>query len=239
MLALVLSIGLSVQQAPCSRAATDLVAEASVRAADFDLPASAERLRTVVLQGCTSAEVAALYVRGLVDAREAFRQGGPPESLVRVRQAIAALEAIAQGRPGPAAIARLVLHAAAAAAQSERDEMRLYIESALRMETVQRAANQPGAPLVTAAEMAGDLWLQVHRYEEARLAYMDAAQQIGSTPRIVSGLARAAARLNDAPAACAAFRGLIERWGGRQAEPPEIGEARAYLAQPVCGPGGP
>jgi hypothetical protein len=239
MLALALGLSLSFQQAPCPPEATDLVAEASVRAAEFDLPAAAEQLRAAVSQGCTSAEVAALYVRGLVDAREAFRQGGPPESLIPVRRAIAALEAIAQSRPGPAAIARLVLHAAAAAAQSERDEMRLYLESAIRMETLQRAASQVGAPLVTAAEMAGDLWLQVHRYEEARQSYADAARQVGSTPRVLAGLARAAVRLNDAAAACANYGMLLARWSAPRSEPPEIIEARAYLAQPMCTPASP
>lgn len=234
MLALTLGIALFAVQKPCPPDAMALMAEASVRAAEFDLPAAAEQLRVAVAQGCTSAEVAAFYVRGLLDAREAFRQGGSPESLVQVQDAIGALDAIAQSRPGPAAIARLVLHAAAAAAQSERDEMRLYLESAIRMETLQRAASQPGAPVVTATEMAGDLWLQVHRYEEARQAYADAARQAGSTPRVLAGLARAAARLSDAPAACTAFRSLVEQWGVRQAEPPEISEARAYLRGPTC-----
>jgi len=234
MLALTLGIALSAAQSPCPPDAMALIAEASVRAAEFDLPVAAEQLRVAVAQGCTSAEVAAFYVRGLLDAREAFRQGGSPESLVQVRYAIGALDAIAQSGPGPAAIARLVLHAAAAAAQSERDEMRLYLESAIRMETLQRAASQPGAPVGTATEIAGDLWLQVHRYEEARQAYMAAVQQVGRTPRVLAGLARTAARLNDAPAACAAFRSLIEGWGVRQAEPPEIIEAQAYLRGPTC-----
>jgi hypothetical protein len=226
-------------QAPCPPEATGLVAEASVRAAEFDLPAAAEQLRAAVAQGCTTAEVAALYLRGLVDARKAFRQGGPPESLIPVRNAIVALDAIAQSRPGPAAIARLVLHAAAAAAQSERDEMRLYLDSAIRMETLQRAASQPGAPVIVAAEAAGDLWLQVHQYEDARRAYTDAAAQVGMTRRVTAGLGRAAARLNDAAAACAAYRTLLAQWEARQAEPPEISEARTYLRGRACTPAGP
>ena len=239
MLALAVGLSLAAQQVLCLREATQLVAEASVRAADLDLRAAAERLDAAVEQGCVGARIAALYVRGLVDSREAFRQGGPPEALVPVRQAIASLEAMAQGSPGPAEIARRLLQASAAAAQSERDEMRLYLESAVRLETIQRAAGEPGAPLVAAAETAGDLWLQVHRYEEARQSYADAAEQVGRTPRVLAGLARAAARLNDAPAACSAFHSLVERWGDRPAEPQEIGEARAYLRGPACAPARP
>lgn len=233
MLALSFTVVMSAQL-PCAPDVAAAIDQAAVRAAELDLPAAAEQLRTAVGRGCTSAEVAALYVRGLVDAREAFRQGGAPASLAPVRQAIASLGAIAQNHPGQAEIARLTLHAAAAAAQSERDEMRVYLESAIQLELLQRAAGQPGAPVVTAVETAGDLWLQVHRYDEARRAYTDAAAQVGMTRRVAAGLGRAAARLNDTAAACAAYRALLARWEARRAEPPEIAEARTYLRGPAC-----
>lgn len=231
MLALALAALLLATQAPCPLGAAALAGDAAARAAEFDLAGAAEQLEAATRLGCASTAVAALYVRGLVDAREAFRQGGAPESLTPVRQAIEALERLAQG--GPADIARLMLHAAAAAAQSERDEMRLYLESAAQMESVQRAAGQPGAPVVSAAEVAGDLWLQVHRYEEARQAYLEAAQQAGTTPRVLAGLARVAARLNDTASACAGFQKLVDLWGARPAMPAEIVEARMYR-QDAC-----
>ena len=71
-----------------------------------------------------------------------------------------------------------MLQAAAAAAQSEREEMRLYLDTAIRMETLQRAAGLAGAPIIAAAETAGDLWLQVHRYDEARRAYDEASERV-------------------------------------------------------------
>jgi hypothetical protein len=140
---------------------------------------------------------------------------------------------MAKGRPGPAEIARLTLHGAAAAAQTERAEMRLYLESAMTMESLQHAAGQPGAP-VTAAEAAGDLWLQVHQYDDARRAYAAAEAQVGLTRRVAAGLARAAARLNDAATACASYAMLLARWPAGQTEPAEIAEARNYLAQSSC-----
>lgn len=239
MLALVLGTFLSSMQGPCPAEAAALVDDAAGRAAEFDVAGAAERLEGAAARGCGSAEVAALYVRGLVDAREAFRQGGSPESLAPVRQAITSLARIAQGRAGPAEIARLMLHAAAAAAQSERDELRLYLESALRMEALHRAAGQPGAPVIAAAETAGDLWLQVHRYEEARRAYLQASEQAGLTPRTLAGLARVAARLNDTAAACAGFRQLLGVWGSRWALPAEIVEAYMYLTEAKCATPGP
>jgi hypothetical protein len=211
------------------RDVASLMTEASVRATEFDLAGAFELAETAASRGDPNARVAALYVRGLLDAREAFRDGGPAGALAPVREAIATLQTIAQGRPGSTEIARLTLQAAAAAAQSERDEMSLYLETALEMEALQRVAGLPGAPLVSAAEVAGDLWLQVHRYEDAQRVYGEAIARIGSTLRILSGLARTARRLDDMPAACGSYRRLLEAWGRRPGLPVEIAEARAYI----------
>jgi hypothetical protein len=212
-----------------ARDVPSLVTEASVRADEFDLAGAFALLTAAASRGDVAAQVAALYIGGLLDAREAFLEGGPATAVAGIHDAIMSLQAIATGRPGSAEIARLTLHAAAAASQSERDEMSLYLETALEMESLQRMARLPGAPLVSAAEVAGDLWLQVHRYEEARRAYTEAAARVGSTLRILSGLARTARRLDDTPAACASYRRLLDAWGGRPGLPVEIAEARAYV----------
>jgi hypothetical protein len=236
MLVLAITLGALSAQAPCRPTANALLDEAAKRAAAFDLPGAAAKLRDPTGRGCTDVELSALYVQGLLDAREAFRQGAPPAALEPVYRAIARLDALAGGRSGPAEIARRVLHAAAAAAQSERDEMRVYLEAAERMERLQRAAGQPGAPVVSAAEIAGDLWFQVHQYENARRAYAAAATEVGATPRGLAGSARTAAKLGDVTGACAAFRELVQRWHSASALPPEIVEARAYLDQHACSP---
>jgi hypothetical protein len=229
MFALALSALLSATQPGCGTEATALLARASARAAEFDLEGASQQLETDIAGRCEAAQIARLYVGGLIAAREAFRQGGPPELLEPVRQAITSLDAIAKGRPGPAAVARLVLQAASAAAQSERDEMGLYLDSAIHMESLQHTAGQPGAPLVSAAEAAGEFWLQLHGYEAARGAYSLAAAQKGFTMRVLAGLGRSAERLADMPGACAAFRQLLEAWGSRPAQPIPISDARAYL----------
>lgn len=206
-----------------------LITESTVRATEFDLQGALDLLTIAATRGDAGAQVAALYIRGLLDARESFRQGGSAESLKPVHDAITTLGEISRGRPGAAEIARLMLHAAAAAAQSEREEMRLYVESATQMESLQQTAGLGGAPLVSAAELSGELWLQVHRYEDARRAYEQAAERAGSSLRILAGLARAARRLNDMPAACSAYRMLLDAWSARPGLPLEIAEARAYL----------
>lgn len=203
--------------------------ESSGRATEFDLPGALNLLTAAAGRGDGNAQVSALYLGGLLGAREAFRQGGGPEALAPVHAAITSLAAISKGRPGVADIARLILHAAAAGAQGERDEMRLYIESAVHMESIQRAAGLDGAPLVSASELAADLWLQLHQYDEARRAYAGAAERVGSTLRILSGLALSARRLNDMPGACAAYRKLVDGWGTRPGTPFEIADARDYL----------
>jgi hypothetical protein len=219
-----------------NRDTATLVTEASIRATEFDLPAASTLLRAAAARGEPDAQVAALYTQGLVDAREAARLGGTAESLAPVRAAIASLETISKGRPGTAEIARLMLHAAAAAAQSERDEMRLYIESGTRMEAIQLAAGMSGAPLVTASETAGDLWLLVHRYNEARRAYDEAGERLGSTLRILAGRARAARGANDVTGACEAYRSLLDAWAARPGLPVEIAEARVYSSGFCSGP---
>jgi hypothetical protein len=232
MLAPILGTLLALPQASCLPPAGNLYTEASVRASEFNLPAALDLLHAAA--GCDITSVATVYVQGLLDARDAARVGGTAESLVPVRHAIDVLELLGRNRRGPAEIARLVLQAAAAATQSERGEMRLYIETAVRMEALQRAAGEEGAPVVTAAEMAGALWLQVDRYEEALLAYSEAARLLGPTPQLSLGLARAAVRLGDSMSACASYRTVVDRWTAPAPEPPEVVEGRAYLTRPEC-----
>jgi hypothetical protein len=190
MLTLLVAVTLSGAQ-PCSQAA---VREAAARVQAFDLAGALERLHERAASGCQDLEVAMLYLGGLSAAIEAYKQGGSEESLVPVREAIGELDKISGQRPGPSEVARLVLIAAAAAAQSEREEMGAFLTHAVAMESLQFAAGQPGAPVISAHEVAGELWLQVHRFDDARAAFERAIAQVGTTPRITAGLARASAR---------------------------------------------
>lgn len=217
----------------CSGEAADRIERAVAAGEAFDLRTAAELFERAAILGCDDAALSARYLRGWLAAAEAARQGGDPLSLEPVRQAAADLERRAAGRPGVAEIARLLLTAAAAAAQSERGEMALFLDQALHVESLQRAAGEPLLPLLAADEAAGDLWLQVHRYEEARAAYVEAARH-RITPRIMLGLARAARRLMDVAAACFEYRRLEGWWGGRPDPPGEVLEARAYLQTPGC-----
>ena len=218
------------QTSPCAGDARATAREAAERAQALDLAGAVQLYATAAAAGCPDAEVAAIYLRGLADAIDAYRSGGSEDALRPVKTAVAALEGRGASRPGQAQIARFVLLAASAAAQSERDEMALLIDHAIRLESLQFAAGQPGAPGVTAHEIAGDLWLQVHRYEEARDAYRRAENRLGRRIRSMLGLARTAARMKDTAEACRAYADFLARWGsGAPAEPSPESEARAFV----------
>jgi len=227
---ILLLLAVAFGQSPCRESAAS-IATATERVAVLDLQGATMRLAGDLT--CVETAVAYWYLHGLIAAREAYRYGGSPESLEPVKLAIAQL-ASRTALSTSAEIARVVLLAASAAAQSERAEMGLFLEHALNLEQQQRSAGLPGAPLVTAHEVAGDLWLQVHRFEDARDAYMTAAEQIGPTRRVTLGLARTAVRLGDVPASCERYRALAAGWPQSEREPPELTEARTFLRRSEC-----
>jgi hypothetical protein len=223
------------QPLPCRADAAQHVAAAVARGDVFDLIGAANAYFTAAAKGCVEADVPGHYLRGLMAARDAHAAFAAPGSLAPVRDAIALIDARGGTVPGLPQIARLVLQAAAAAAQSERAEMALFLDQAIQLEALQLEAGQPPLPVVTAHEAAGDLWLLVRDYENARRAYLRAAERLGTTPRIRLGLARVAARVNDGLNACRQFRAFVWWWGARTGEPPEVAEARQYLMRPACG----
>lgn len=224
-------IAVALAQSPCATHSA-LMAAAVERAAVFDLKGATTRL-SEGMKDCPQTAVAYWYVHGLIAARDAYRYGGSPESLEPVKLAMAELESRA-GEVRAAAIARVVLQAASAAAQSEREEMGLLLEYALGLEGKARAAGLSGAPIVSAYEVAGDLWLQVHRFDDARRAYVTAVEQVGSTRRVIFGLARTALRVGDLPAACDHYRTLVSGWPKAGGEPSELTEARMFLRRSEC-----
>jgi hypothetical protein len=219
----------------CSAAAQALIEQASTRAEEFDLPGALTLLKEAASDaGCDEAGARFEYVEGLLGAKEAARHGGTVDSLRDVRSAVHALLWRAERKGGAWEVASVALQATIAASQYEREEMGVYLQHATHMELLQLAAGQRGVPLISALELAGDLWLQVHRFEDARQAYQRAMMHLGRTGRIALGLARAAARLQDERAACADYRRLLDWWGTRTTTPPEIEEARVYLASARC-----
>jgi hypothetical protein len=144
---LVLSL---LQELRCGADAAQHVATAVARGERFDLTGAANGYFAAASKGCAEATVPGHYLRGLVAAQAAHAQFGSRESLVPVRDAIALIDARGGTAPGLPQVARVVLQAAMAAAQSARPEMALLLDHAVRLEALQLEARQPALPVVTA-----------------------------------------------------------------------------------------
>lgn len=223
------------QDSACRGEAARHIADAVRLGESFNLIGAAAAYEAAAQSGCETARVAAVYVRGLVAAREADAQFGSAAALQPLKQAIAVLEPRTAADPVGRAM-QAVLMAAIPAAQNERPEMTLRIEEMLRMESLQLEAKQPPLPVVSAHEAAGYLWLQLHLYDEARRAFDAAAQRVGRTSHVLLGLARSARGRFDVTAACGEYARLLAWWGDRTETPAEIIEARDYVNQPLCIP---
>jgi hypothetical protein len=211
-----------------------IVAKAAARAEAFDLRGALEVVHTAT--DCDEAAGAAEYLEGLLGAAEAVAHGGTVDSLREVRSAIHALSRRSEQGNRRWEAASIALRAVAAASQQERAEMAVYLAEAMRVEALLLTAELPGAPLITVHELAGDLWLQVHQFEDARAAYLRAGAFVGYTPRVRLGLARTADRLDDVAGACGEYRALLEWWDGapRTTTPSEIVAARARAQALRC-----
>jgi hypothetical protein len=205
---------------------------AALRGESFDLPGALEAARAA--GDCDEAGGSIELLEGLLAAPAAVSTGGTTDSLRDLRSAANALSRRAEGGERRWEVASMMMRAVAAASQHERGEMAIYLAEATRIEGVLQAAKMPRVPLISAHELAGELWLQVHRFEDARTAYQKAEQAVGRTGRVRLGLARAAVRLVDRQSACREYRSFMEWWGGRSDTPPEVAEARTFLAS-SCG----
>lgn len=146
-------------------------------------------------------EVQRLAMEGWVAARELAPRGGALELLGPVNLRLRALD----GLPGVAArYADVAIRAAVSAAQDERDEMEVFLAHARDLSDTMALAGAPAQWPLPIDELAGELWLEVDRYTEARDAYLRATR-VKPTANAWVGLARASDRLGDLVAACAAY----------------------------------
>jgi hypothetical protein len=143
---------------------------------------------------------------GWSEARKLAAAGGAVELLGPVKRALEELELLKDGDLSlEVEYAQTAIRAAVAASQDERPEMELLLTHARdlseRMADRDRRAQWP-RPFNL---LAGELWLEVDRYEEARRAFERAVKADGSA-EAWAGLARAQARLGNTAEACNAYR---------------------------------
>ena len=210
--------------------------EASARAAAVR---SGRRRRSLLhgaaQRGDVAPQLAAVYLRGLIDAREALRQGGSPEAWRRYVEAIASLEF---DREGPARLRGDRASAAPGCRRRGAERARrdaLYLDTAIRMETLQRAAGQPGAPVIAAARGGRRSLAAGASLRRARArSTTQAAEARGTLLGPRGPGARGSAALNDSGRVRRVSHPARSTGERVQAEPPEIADARTYLRRLVC-----
>lgn len=151
---------------------------------------------------CAALNLARLSLLAYHEARAVAALGGPVERQGPVRRALAALNDLRGGSLDlEVEYADTAIRAAIAAAQDERPEMELLLtharDLAERLSDRSRRAVWP-RPFNL---LAGELWLEVDRFEEARAAF-ERAVKADAGPVAIVGLARALARLGRHEEAC-------------------------------------
>ena len=201
-----LSIQLGAMQSPggCAAADVQAVRDAEVMVLRGDEANAQERLATRPdAAACEPRQLAILAWRGWREARALAPLGAAEEHMGPVRATLETLQALRERRESAleAEYADTCIRAAIAAAQDERPEMELLLtharDLAERLQLRDRRANWP----LPFNLVAGDLWFEVDRYDEARAAYERAAQADPSAIALI-GLARTQARLGRVDAAC-------------------------------------
>jgi hypothetical protein len=188
-------------------------AMAHAYAGDFAEAARTVRDAYAAEPECAPLVVASWAWHGWMSAVSASAAGGAPEALAGVRAALEILEAPDPPvRPGRAYAAALV-HAAQAAAQQERDEMRVWLEHAGGLSKRLLPEELPWPLPHAIAE--GELWLSIGDAELAEAAFGRALAD-GDIAVALRGVARARV-LRDAAGSCAPFRRALELVAGRPA----------------------
>lgn len=186
----------------------------------LDGPRTTERLDDT----CVGDKLIRSTLRGWRSARELVSDGGVGERLAPTMTIVdEELELLRHGNLAlEAEYAQTAIKAAIAAAQDERPEMALLLAHARDLSERLVARNRRALWPRPFNLLAGELWLEVDRYEDARLAF-ERAVRADPSPLALVGLARALARLERRAEACAAYARLGDQAGQFR------NEAREYL----------
>jgi tetratricopeptide (TPR) repeat protein len=212
---------------PCTefeRRALDSTEQFAASGDDRDLATGLVERLALPEGACPEMRLARSTLLAWIDARALEAKGGAPELLGTVTKLLTEIESM-RDRDVTLEVeyAQTTIRAAIAAAQDERPEMELLLTHARdlseRLAARRRRARWPH-PFNT---LAGLLWLEVDRYEEAQRAF-ERTLAAGASPVATLGLARSLARLDRRGEACAAYRRLAG------ASPAATEEARLFLA---------
>ncbi|MGD9903121.1 MAG: hypothetical protein AB7U83_06595 [Vicinamibacterales bacterium] len=212
--------------ATCSDEALAALTLAAADAAAGDGAAAAARLRATaaVDPDCEPLTVASWSWHGWLAAQRADLAGGSADALADVRTALDTLQPGGRAGSLAARYAAAVLHAAAAAAQHERDEMRVWLEHAAGLAPRLPPDSRPWPLPLPIVE--GELWLAVDDFELAEAAFARAGDR---SPIGLRGVARTRARRGTLAEACAPFRAALALVEPTRPDGPLAVEGRAFL----------
>jgi tetratricopeptide (TPR) repeat protein len=201
------------------------IPEMMARGDDPAIVAAVERGFRDTAATCDSMRLSRSAILGWHEARQLASKGGAVALLGPVNQHLAELQTVtAPALAIDVEYARVAIRAAIAAAQDERPEMALLLDQARdlseRLAFRKRRAMLP-RPFNL---LAGELWFEVDRYEEARAAF-DRAAQFDRSPAALAGLGRTLDAMGRQAEACAAYQQVHD------AAPALADEAKAFLAR--------
>lgn len=151
---------------------------------------------------CDKVLLARFALAAWVEARKVAAGGGARDLLAPTESALSELRAAtSRDLALESEYAQAAVRAAIAAAQDERDEMSLWLTHARDLSERLIARGRRAVWPRSFNVMAGELWFEVDRYEDARLAF-ERAVQATPTPLAQVGLAAALARLGRMDDAC-------------------------------------
>lgn len=155
------------------------------------------------------------YARGVLAARWAWPGGSAPH-LDAARDAADHLGrlAAAEGTFSRSTVRQAAVLAAMAGAQEEREQLTLLLGHAVHLDNQLDGLGAPPDRLLPLSELAGELWLRIHRFDDAERYYRAVVERFPERSWAWVGLARAArdgGRLDTARTAAARVLGA---WSG-------------------------
>jgi hypothetical protein len=201
-------------------------AGADADAADGEAALRVLREAHAAEKSCLALATASWAWQAWLSAGRAMAQGATSDALAPVREALGVLEPAGKAAGPEAAYAAAIAHAAAAGAQYERDEMRVWLEHAAGLARRLPPGTRPWPLAPAVAE--GELWLRLQDPALADAAFSRALED-AETPVALRGLARARASGANMAGGCEPFKRALRLVEAQRSDGPLAVEARAFL----------
>jgi predicted Zn-dependent protease len=144
--------------------------------------------------------------------------------------------------PGQHPFAKLIIslqakeaEAFAAEAAGDADNGVRKLKEAVTIENSIDDLSQPPYPVIPAAELCGDLLLDLNRPAEAAPYFQKTLQRTPNRPRAIFGLARAAQAVGDNATARERYQDFLSIWKDADPDRPEVTTAKEFLAKKLIG----